>query len=149
VGHGASAVSQAFDIADDVPEDGPFGQAAAELAAQIEAARCALAPRPCPPVAFNDRVVQRYPRGPVGISPHRDRSCYVALVVNLVIAGHGRFYICPDRSFAGAREIPAEPGDALLMRAPGFGGRDARPFHAVGEITAERLVLGLRQDIRR
>jgi hypothetical protein len=148
VGQGAAAVTQTFEIADDVPAEGPFAQVARELAAEIETARAYLAPCPCPAVTFNDRVVQRYPPSAVGISPHRDRSCYVTLVANLVITGHGRFYICADRSFDRAREIPAGPGDAILMRAPGYGGRQARPFHAIGAVNAERLVLGLRHDRR-
>lgn len=149
VGQGDTAVTQTFEIADDVPADGPFAQVACEFAAEIETARAYLAPCPCPAVTFNDRVVQRYPPSAVGISPHRDRSCYVILVANLVIAGHGHFYICADRSFDRAREIPAAPGDAILMRAPGYGGSQVRPFHAVGTVSAERLVLGLRHDIRR
>ena len=34
------------------------------------------------------------------------------------------------------------------MRAPGFDGSRARPFHTVKEIAAERLSFGLRNDVR-
>jgi hypothetical protein len=148
VGEGPKAVTQTFEIVDHVPAEGPLGQAAAELAAALNDARQDPACPPCPQVVFNDRVVQRYPPCPVGISPHRDHLRYVNLVVNIVLEGFGRFYICPERSFAGAREIPGTVGDAVIMRAPGFADSDRRPFHAIGEVTRERLVVGLRQDSR-
>jgi len=65
-----------------------------------------------------------------------------------VLAGAGRFLDSADRAGRAAREVPAPPGQLLLMRAPGFNGRNDRPFHAVREITAERSILGLRQDSR-
>jgi len=48
-----------------------------------------------------------------------------------------------------AREIASAPGDLILMRAPGFRGPRARPFHAVDHIDAPRITLGRRQDARR
>lgn len=149
VGSGARAVTQSFEIADTVPESGPLAEVARELAARLNAA-CARADTPgCPQIAFNDRVVQRYPACDVGISPHKDHIRYVHLVVNLVLQGFARFYICPQRSFEHAVEIAGAAGDALIMRAPGFAGSDHRPFHAIGDVAQERLVLGLRQDAGR
>ena len=148
VGSGARAVTQAFDIADDVPATGPFGELAGELAGRLNAALARDDTPACATIAFNDRVAQRYPAGDLGISPHKDHVRYVHLVVNIVLQGFGRLYICPERSFEDALAIPGSAGDLLLMRAPGFAGSDHRPFHAIGEITQERLVLGLRQDAR-
>lgn len=148
VGSGERAVTQSFEIADDVPGTGPLAEVGQELAARLNAVLARDDTPSCPAITFNDRVVQRYPPGDVGISPHKDHVRYVHLVVNLVLSGFGRFYVCPERSFEGALEIPGSAGDALIMRAPGFAGRDHRPFHAIGEVAQGRLVLGLRQDAR-
>jgi hypothetical protein len=107
---------------------------------------------PRPPfarVTFNDAVAQRYAPTRCGISPHRDHLRYVNLVANLVISGSGRFYICDDRAATNAREIPGPDGSLLLMRAPGFDESRHRPFHMLGEVARERLILGLRQDSRK
>jgi hypothetical protein len=148
VGSGDRAVTQSFEIVDDVPETGPLGEVAGELAARLNAVLARPDTPACPEISFNDRVVQRYPPGDVGISPHKDHIRYVHLVVNLVLRGFGRLYICPERSFDGALTIDGRAGDALIMRAPGFDGSDHRPFHAIGEVAEGRLVLGLRQDAR-
>jgi hypothetical protein len=148
VGSGDRAVTQAFEIADAVPATGPLGEVADELADRLNAARARPGTPDCPAIAFNDRVAQRYPPGDVGISPHKDHIRYVHLVVNVVLQGFGQLYICPQRSFQDALAIPGAAGDLLLMRAPGFAGRADRPFHAIGGITHDRLVLGLRQDAR-
>lgn len=146
IGKGERVVTQDFDICDNVPQDTLFWSVAVDIQARINAARERMDPVPCPPVVFNDLVVQRYQPVRCGISPHRDHLRYVSLVGLLVIAGAGRFYICDDRSGRNAREIPAPEGSLLLMRAPRFAGRDDRPFHTLGDVTRERLILGLRQD---
>lgn len=148
VGEGERAVFQDFELTFDLAPDGAFARVAAALERLVNRALIDLRPPPCPPVKFNDRVVQRYPRGCAGISPHRDHLRYVRLVAILVIAGTGRFFVCGDRSGRAAREVPAPPGSLLLMRAPGFAGSDRRPFHMLREVTSERLILGLRQDTR-
>lgn len=148
VGSGDRAVTQSFDIAEDIPDACPLSEVGSELADRLNAALARADTPTCPSIVLNDRVVQRYPAGDVGISPHKDHIRYIHLVVNLVLRGFGRFYICPDRSFADALEIPGVAGDALIMRAPGFDDSDHRPFHAIGDVAQERLVLGLRQDAR-
>ena len=45
--------------------------------------------------------------------------------------------------------MPIAPGSLLLMRAPGFAGREDRPFHFLNEVAEERVCLGLRYDTRR
>lgn len=97
-------------------------------------------------VTFNDHMLQRYTVGKLGISPHRDRTAYRHVICLFVIAGHGRFYGCGDRSGAGAREIANAPGDMVIMRAPGFQGSKERPFHYLADIQSTRYVFGLRHD---
>ena len=96
---------------------------------------------------FNDLMLQRYATGPVGITPHRDRTGYRNLVCLFVLAGKGRFCVCEDRGGRGAREIPESPGCVLLMRAPGFLGTQRRPFHFVERIESPRYVFGLRHEV--
>ena len=95
---------------------------------------------------FNDLMLQRYGVGEVGITPHKDRTAYRNLVCLFVLAGQGRFYLCNDRKGRGAREIPHQAGDVVLMRAPGFQGSAERPFHFVRDIRSPRYVFGLRQE---
>ena len=60
------------------------------------------------------------------------------------LSGSGRFTLSADRAGRSPREVPIEPGSALLMVAPGFAGDRRRPFHALDRITRERYSLGLR-----
>jgi hypothetical protein len=149
VGQPGREVTQDFQIADEVPHDSAFGRAARELEQLLSAALAQFDPAPIAGVSFNDLVVQRYPRSDCGISPHRDHIRYVNLIVNLAIAGEGRFYICPDRSGQNAREIESRVGDAILMRGPGWRGRGERPFHCIGAVSEPRLILGLREHSAR
>lgn len=98
------------------------------------------------PVVFNDLMLQRYPAGEMGISPHRDRTAYRNVICLFVLAGQGRFGVCEDRSGRGAREIGNAPGELILTRAPGFQGANVRPFHFVRDITEPRYVFGLRHE---
>jgi hypothetical protein len=148
VGQPGREVTQDFEIADSVPQTGPFGQVARELESAVSDALARFDAAPFDGIVFNDLVVQRYPHSTCGISPHRDHVKYVKLIVNLAIAGAGRFYICPDRSGTNAREIESRAGDAILMRGPGWRGCNDRPFHCIGEVSEPRLILGLREDSR-
>ena len=58
---------------------------------------------------FSSLVLQKYRKGSVGITPHRDRLRYVNLVCVFNIGGRGRFYVCSDRSGSDAREVDASP----------------------------------------
>ena len=98
------------------------------------------------PVRFNDLMLQRYEPGDLGITPHRDRRDYRNVICLFVLAGRGRFGVCADRSGNCAREIHNAPGELILIRAPGFLGSGARPFHFVGNITEARYVFGLRHE---
>lgn len=148
VGVGETAVYQDFDLATEIP-DGRLTALARGLGGQIARANMSMNRNPLPEgFAFNDLIVQRYAAGSAGISPHRDHIRYVGLVAIVVLAGTGRFFVSRDRNGRDAREVPAPPGHILLMRAPGFNGRNDRPFHAVREIEEERYILGLRHDSR-
>jgi hypothetical protein len=97
-------------------------------------------------LGFNSMVLQRYEKGSIGITPHRDGSSFINLVCVFVIDGRGRFYVCSDRSGRDAREVDASPGNVIVMRAPGlFSSEDNRPFHYVTDIRETRYTFGLRQ----
>ena len=148
IGEGERAVRQEFEICMN-PPPGPFHDCAAALERLLAPALACL---PAPPLAavppLNDVVLQRYPPGALGITPHRDHVRYRDLVAIVTLAGKARFGVCRDRSGTGAREVPIPPGSLLLMRAPGFAGRDDRPFHFVSDVTEARVCLGLRHDLR-
>lgn len=90
---------------------------------------------------FNLPVLQKYKRGSIGITPHRDGLSYINLVCLFNIEGRGRFFICSDRSGRDSVEIDASPGNVILMRAPGFLPSKERPFHYVNDIQSEGLFL--------
>lgn len=149
IGEGDRRVYQDFEICMPVPEASPFH--ACRDALERLLAR-ALADMPAPPLArpprLNDLVVQRYPAGSRGITAHRDHLCYRDLVAIVTLAGRARFFVSAERSGENAREVPIPPGSLLLMRAPGFAGRDDRPFHFLTDVTDTRVCLGLRRDVR-
>ncbi len=98
------------------------------------------------PLNFDSMVLQRYEKGSIGITPHKDGLRFVNLVCVFAIGGRGRFYVCSDRSGRDPREVDASPGNVILMRAPGlFSSEDNRPFHYVTDIRETRYTFGLRQ----
>ncbi len=149
IGEGHKAVHQDFELTVDLPAEGGFMNLARDLDRLLGQALAAIDPPPlAEPFRINDLILQRYPAGCAGITPHRDHIRYVGLVAIVVLAGAGRFRIAADRSGANARDIPAPPGHMTLMRAPGLFGRRDRPFHMLDRVTAERCSFGLRHDSR-
>lgn len=147
IGSGAALVRQDFDICMAPPRPGALWDLAARLEEYLAYALGAVQPLPVAGrLSLNDLVVQRYPSGSFGITAHRDHVRYTGLVALILLSGEGRFFVSETRSGNGAREIPWRPGELLLMRAPGFAGRDDRPFHYLNDITSERYSLGLRHD---
>lgn len=149
VGEGDRRVYQDFEICMPVPDGSPFHDCRDALE------RClarALHDMPEPPLArpprLNDLVVQRYPAGSRGITAHRDHVRYRDLVAVVTLTGRARFLVSTTRSGEDAREVPVPPGSLVLMRAPGFAGRDDRPFHLLTDVTEDRVCLGLRHDVR-
>ena len=149
VGEGAAAVFQDFELTTEFSPDSGFRALAGMVDDLLAAAFRRLGPPPLAgPFRINDLVLQRYPAGCRGITPHRDHLRYTGLVAVVVLAGRGRFGVCADRAGNGAREVPAPPGHLVLMRAPGLFGRRDRPFHRLTDITEERWSFGLRQNER-
>ena len=146
IGEGERAVYQDFDICLSIPQTHRLWQLTRAVERLIAAALGTMAEPPLEALPLNDLVLQRYPPGARGITPHRDHVRYVGLVVIVQMSGDGRFGLCADRSGAGTRALDAGPGDAILMRAPGFGGSKNRPFHFLDGITVERYSLGIRSD---
>ena len=146
IGEGERAVHQDFDICLSIPRPHPLWQLTDAVERLIAAALGAMAAPPLDDLPLNDLVLQRYPPGARGITPHRDHVRYVGLVAIVQLSGDGRFGLCQDRSGAAARVLAAGPGDAILMRAPGYAGLKDRPFHFLDRITAERYSLGMRCD---
>ena len=143
----SAVVRQDFDLCDDIPAASAFWHCTAVLERHLNEALTKVAPCPlAPPIRLNDLIVQRYPAGSLGITPHRDHVRYRGLIVLLVLGGYGRYYVCSDREGSGAREISAPPGHMILMRAPDFAGRRDRPFHFLTDVTSERFSFGIRHD---
>ncbi|MEM7221486.1 MAG: hypothetical protein AAF495_00815 [Pseudomonadota bacterium] len=150
LGQPGREVFQDFELTVDFPEDSPLFDLAKALELWLEAALATMSDPPLAgPVPMNDLIVQRYHPGSRGITPHRDHITYRNLVILVSLSGRCRFFLCEDRSGAGRREIPMEAGSALLMRAPGFAGREDRPFHMLCDVTEHRVGLGYRHEVPR
>ncbi|MEQ8655182.1 MAG: hypothetical protein RIC87_22155 [Kiloniellales bacterium] len=149
VGSAGREVHQDFDLTFEIPRPHPICDLAASLDRVVCAAADMLDPSPLPEgIVFNDLIVQRYPAGSQGITPHRDHLRYTGLVILVTLTGRAGFYVCADRSGADAVEIPAPPGGAILLAAPGFADGSVRPFHFLDRVSAPRISLGFRQDTR-
>lgn len=148
IGEGERTVRQDFELCMTIEPGSPFHGLAAALERTVAGALARLTPPPlAAPPRFNDLIVQRYCPGSLGIMTHRDHVRYQHLVAIVTLAGRARFFVCADRSGRDAREVPIPPGSLLLMRAPGFAGRDDRPFHRLSDVTETRIGLGLRHDV--
>ncbi len=149
VGAAGREVRQDFDLTMEIPKPNPIRDLAASLDVAVAAASGLLDPNPLPDgVVFNDLIVQRYPKGSQGITPHRDHLRYTGLVVLVTLVGKVPFCVCADRSGGDPVEIAAPPGGAVLLAAPGFAGGRTRPFHFLRPVTEPRVSLGIRQDSR-
>ena len=87
----------------------------------------------------------RYRGRRAGLGAHVDGKCYRVLVCVFSLVGTAEFSVVADAS-GSAAGVLVEPGDLLLLRAPGFGGGpDGRRRHAVGPpLDGERVSLTLR-----
>jgi len=146
VGTGARRVYQQLEVAEPLPAKGELVRLRDELQAILAERFAAVHPYPFETgLRLDEVVLQRYPPGSIGITPHRDHRAYVNLVCLVSLGGEGRFYVCADRAGRDPREVDAAPGTAVLLRAPGFRHAGRRPFHAVDRIRGPRYVVGLRQ----
>ena len=74
----------------------------------------------------------RYTGDGAGLGAHVDGKFYRVLVCVFSLVGAAEFRVVADRWGPAARFL-VEPGDLLLLRAPGFAGEaDGRRRHAVG-----------------
>lgn len=148
IGEGERIVYQRMEVCDTFSGGSIFFRLRDAFQALWDASFSQRSPYPFEsPVVFNDLMLQRYRKGELGISPHRDRSSYRNVICLFVIGGRGRFLVCEDRAGTRAVEIASAPGDLVLTRAPGCLGLARRPFHCVRDITSTRYVFGLRHDV--
>ncbi len=149
IGEGEKRVMQDCEVSCAVSWDGPLAACAGHLQSDLQAALALLSPHPLPErFCINDLIVQRYPKGSGGITPHRDHLAYRGLISVITLSGTCRFAVCRDRSGADARTVPAPPGWLVLMRGPGLFGLNDRPFHFVDRFSEPRISIGLRHDRR-
>jgi len=62
------------------------------------------------PLLFNATVLQKYEKGSIGITPHRDSLRYINLVCIFIISGQGKFFVCSNRLGSDAVELDATVG---------------------------------------
>ena len=140
-------VYQDFDLCYDIPSGHSLWEFAQVLEQALTSALVgAEVDSECYPLRLNDLIVQRYPPGCAGITPHRDHVRYGFLIAIILLTGDGYFGICDDRQGNESREIDFKPGDLLLMGGPGLIPNFRRPFHFVNGVTDWRRTIGLRYD---
>ena len=126
MGGATTPVYQDFELCYDIPPDHQLWEFSPlprkQIATTIKKARL----QGHDALHFNDLIVQNYPPGCQGITPHRDHVRYRIVVAIFLLTGDGNFCTCDDRKGVGAKTIPAVPGDLLLMTAPGLVRREAR-----------------------
>jgi dihydroneopterin aldolase len=98
-----------------------------------------------PPLDLNEMSLQLYEKDSLGITPHMDGLSNLNLICVFMLTGHAKFALCDDREGSNPRYLDTSPGRVIIMRAPGYRGRDLRPFHLVSDVTERRIVFGLRQ----
>ena len=149
VGAGERLVRQGLDYCDSLWPDGRLSRLVGAVQAHLEQGFRRLPDYPfATPLRLHEPMLQHYAAGSIGITPHLDQAPYINLVVVIVLGGGGTFFVCADRRGRDLREIPAPPGDMILLRCPGLAGARQRVFHGVRDIDADRYSLGLRQDRR-
>ena len=140
-------VYQDFDLCYDVPSGHSLWEFAQVLEQALTSALAgAEVDSECYPLRLNDLIVQRYPPGCAGITPHRDHVRYGFLIAIILLTGDGYFGVCDDRQGNESREIDFKPGNLLLMGGPGLIPNFRRPFHFVNGVTDWRRTIGLRYD---
>ena len=146
-GSDKAPVYQDFDLCYDVPSGHTLWDFAQVLEVALTSALAgAEVDSAGYPLRLNDLIVQRYPPGCAGITPHRDHVRYGFLIAIILLTGDGYFGVCDDRQGNASREIEFKPGDLLLMGGPGLLPNFRRPFHFVNGVTDWRRTIGLRYD---
>lgn len=148
VGPAQRRVYQDFELCYDVPAAHELWRLVDTLGSELGSALREVAPGEADSFTFNDLIVQRYPPGCRGITAHRDHVRYRLVVAIVLLEGDGEFCVCTDRAGDNERRVDFGPGDVLLMRAPGLGRCEERPFHLMRGVTRRRVTIGLRFDAR-
>jgi len=79
-----------------------------------------------------DIHIQRYGLGSEGISPHRDSRRFIKLISIFSLGSPAEFRLFRHRRGSPLKRYQLDPGDLLLLRAPGFAERpSAGPLHSV------------------
>lgn len=91
-----------------------------------------------------DMSIQKYEQGSFGITPHRDELRFGICVCIIPLVGKGELAVCDDREGNNKKPVDTTPGNLILLRAPGYANLNVRPMHTLYDITAERIVLGIR-----
>lgn len=97
------------------------------------------------PLAFNERVLQRYPDPCSGVNPHADDACCRNMIVIAGLQGSAHFRLYTKRGGSVTSSCRIEPGSVMVVKAPGFLGGNDQPVHSVTHVKNDRLILALRQ----
>ena len=151
-GPSRTPVYQDFELDYEVPREHPFWRIAEALQSVFSPLLDGFLPEARSDsdtnFSLNDLIVQRYPPGCAGISPHRDHIEYRVIILILLLSGDGDFRVHPERSETEGNIIDFQPGQLLMMGAPGIAPDFVRPFHSVRNVTAIRRTIGMRYDRR-
>ncbi len=143
-------VYQDFELNYSLPPNHPFWKLATTLEGLMSLALTKISAKWASPATYtiNDLIVQRYPPGCKGITPHRDHLAYRIIIAILLISGDGEFSIHRLRGEPKGQVIRFRPGDLLVMGAPGIFAGFLRPFHCVAGVSRLRRTIGMRYDSR-
>ena len=143
-------VYQDFELDYEIPQEHYFWEIASELQSVFKPLleEYQIAGDDSDDFRLNDLIVQRYPPGCAGITPHRDHIEYRVVILILLLSGDGDFRIHPERNEATGKIIDFQPGQLLMMGAPGLSPGFVRPFHSVRNISDVHRTIGMRYDRR-
>ena len=143
-------VHQDFELDYEIPQEHYFWEIASELQSVFKPLleEYQIAGDDRDDFRLNDLIVQRYPPGCAGITPHRDHIEYRMVILILLLSGDGDFRIHPERDETTGEIIDFQPGQLLMMGAPGRSPGVVRPFHSVRNISDVRRTVGMRDDRR-
>ena len=146
VSNNKAPVYQDFDLCYNIPKDNLLWCIAKELDAYVKIGMRNLNLIGHEVFQFNDIIVQYYSPKSRGITPHRDSIRYKFIIAILILSGDGNFNICDTRDGAGAKRIPAKPGDLILMAGSDLAGHKLGPIHFMENVTKKRRTIGFRYD---
>lgn len=143
--HGSRNVAQDYEFVDSFADGPTFLEVndAMEGALNVIFSHTASCPISIP-MYFTEMRLQRYAAGSIGIAEHREGLKCVDLVVLVILQAGGRFTVRLDDASA-PKLIRNSVGDAVLMRASGYGGMDIQPLHALIDVHQPRMTLALRR----